>query len=564
MRRTFLLGVALFGGALETAGLVPAGGGVYGCARRRGEPDLVQAQAVLFVRRDVHHFQIDKAEYCTTFQEVVAVRCLLDKNRETIFSFVYLRPKTSRRCRGNFSQVRQLRVRYPKDRILVASDFNVHHPHWGYNEATPKGRHLEEEAEAADLVLANDLDCPTRHALHSNQRGSIPDLTWATAGFVTDWRCDSDLRGSGHYPIWITLNVTPERDMRAQPNHNRTQIDLKNTPNPDKHLLHLWEDRSKLHAEYLNNGLTHKDLVNVPNKTAQARKHVKLLSMRRWLNYCASFDERTVSRCCGTRFQPCPAAPRHGTLQGMRYPAYKAHKKSLRAKQQQLSSHNHRLNLYHHQTSTRPELPERNDGPESPFTMAELVAALRTSTSAAHPARQKKPGSLVAVDLKKAFDTVRHDAVLGALKEAYPGTKMLNIFKSFLTHRIFEIRSDNRTPQQFENNTGVSQGAILSPILFNVVMRELAQRLERGGQVRMTMYADDITISTEPLDQPTTERVREAIQWALDTTAENLEATGMKASLEKTQYLIFGGADTERNKIDLSLAGVRLQRPPEG
>lgn len=283
----------------ETRGTTPGVPGYFGFFSpsikrqgRRGEPDLVQAQAAVFVRRDVHHLQIDTAEYCTEFQEVVAVRCRLDKNREVIFASVYLRPETSRRSRGNFSWLRQLRVRYPKDRILVAGDFNAHHPHWGYKEATPRGRHLEEEAEAADLVLANDLDYPTRHALHSNQKDSIPDLTWATAGFVTDWRCDSDPRGSDHYPIWISLNV------RARARHARTtkvtdwtqfrlalettmeedepvvdrilgaakgattEIELtENTPNPDKHLLHLWEDRSKLHAEYLNNRRTHKDLV---------------------------------------------------------------------------------------------------------------------------------------------------------------------------------------------------------------------------------------------------------------------------------------------------------------
>ncbi|KAM7310838.1 hypothetical protein ISCGN_007746 [Ixodes scapularis] len=156
-----------------------------------------------------------------------------------------------------------------------------------------------------------------------------------------------------------------------------------------------------------------------------------------------------------------------------------------------------------------------------------MVEALRGNThpeagriANTHKRRQKKPGILVAVDLKKAFDTVRHDAALGALKKAYPGTRILNVVKSFIKHRAFEIRSGNRTPQQFENNTGVLQGAILSPILFNVVMRELAQRLERGGQVRLTMYVDDITIWTEPSDHPTTERAREAIQWALDTIAE--------------------------------------------
>lgn len=102
----------------------------------------MQAQTAVFVSRDVHHFQIDTAEYCTAFQEVVAVQCRLDKNKEAILASIYLRPETSRRSRGNFSWLRELHVRYPKDRILVAGDFNAHNPHWGYK--TSRGRHLKE------------------------------------------------------------------------------------------------------------------------------------------------------------------------------------------------------------------------------------------------------------------------------------------------------------------------------------------------------------------------------------------------------------------------------------
>ncbi|KAM7300628.1 hypothetical protein ISCGN_016236 [Ixodes scapularis] len=86
------------------------------------------------------------------------------------------------------------------------------------------------------------------------------------------------------------------------------------------------------------------------------------------------------------------------------------------------------------QTGFRPNLCTR----ESLFLLRRIANTRK--------GRQKKPGILVALDLKKAFDTVRHDAVLGALKEGYPGTRMLNVVKSFLKHRTFEIRSGNRTP----------------------------------------------------------------------------------------------------------------------
>ncbi|KAM7306485.1 hypothetical protein ISCGN_010188 [Ixodes scapularis] len=147
-----------------------------------------------------------------------------------------------------------------------------------------------------------------------------------------------------------------------------------------------------------------------------------------------------------------------------------------------------------HQTGFRPNLSTQDS-----------IYLLRRLLSTKRGRRRTVPSILVAVDLKKAFDSVTHEAVIRDLKEAYPGKRMLNIIKSFLCNRTFEVRSGRDEPKQFSSCVGVPQGAILSPLLFNVVMTGVARELELIHGVRFTLYADDITIWTEADDHEDTE-----------------------------------------------------------
>lgn len=65
------------------------------------QPDeVVEAQAAIFIRRDVPHVKLDTGKYCNRIQEVVAVRCELG-GRQTILVSAYLRPESSCYRKGN-------------------------------------------------------------------------------------------------------------------------------------------------------------------------------------------------------------------------------------------------------------------------------------------------------------------------------------------------------------------------------------------------------------------------------------------------------------------------------
>lgn len=104
---------------------------------------------------------------------------------------------------------------------------------------------------------------------------------------------------------------------------------------------------------------------------------------------------------------------------------------------------------------------------------------------------------VMAIDIKGAFDNVSHAAIMEGLNTTNCGKKVHDYVRSFLTDRtatvgLGDLRSDTfQTPCK-----GTPQGSVISPILFNIAMVNLAKKLSQVQGISHAMYADDITIWT--------------------------------------------------------------------
>ncbi|XP_077508259.1 putative nicotine oxidoreductase [Amblyomma americanum] len=101
---------------------------------------------------------------------------------------------------------------------------------------------------------------------------------------------------------------------------------------------------------------------------------------------------------------------------------------------------------------------------------------------------------IMALDVKGTCDNVGH-AVIDGLNNANFGKKIHDYTRAFLSNRtamvgIGELRGEKiNTP-----NKGTPQGSVISPVLFNIVMIELARRLGKIEDIGFAIYADDIKI----------------------------------------------------------------------
>ena len=96
---------------------------------------------------------------------------------------------------------------------------------------------------------------------------------------------------------------------------------------------------------------------------------------------------------------------------------------------------------------------------------------------------------VVDADIAAFFDTVDHDRLLDAVHEAVTDGSLLRLLRRILTAGVLEpgARELSPTPR------GTPQGSPLSPLLANLYLHELDERLTRAGW-GLVRYADDFVI----------------------------------------------------------------------
>lgn len=102
--------------------------------------------------------------------------------------------------------------------------------------------------------------------------------------------------------------------------------------------------------------------------------------------------------------------------------------------------------------------------------------------------RHRQSTGMVLLDLKCAFDSVWHDALIYKMSRAHFPTYLIKITQSFLKDRSFKVRVGTTSSTRHKIPAGVPQGAVLSPVLFNIFMSDLPQAVSHT----VAQYADDV------------------------------------------------------------------------
>ena len=99
----------------------------------------------------------------------------------------------------------------------------------------------------------------------------------------------------------------------------------------------------------------------------------------------------------------------------------------------------------------------------------------------------------VALDMSKAFDTINiHTLIRKLLQTNIPGT-IIKFIANYIKGRKAYTTYINHTSKQRQFKTGVRQGGVLSPTLFNIYTSDLPPP---SAPVQVMAYADDIAITS--------------------------------------------------------------------
>lgn len=94
---------------------------------------------------------------------------------------------------------------------------------------------------------------------------------------------------------------------------------------------------------------------------------------------------------------------------------------------------------------------------------------------------------VVDIDMERFFDTVNHDRLMARMRVVVKDKRVLRLVNAYLKAGVMV------NGVVVEMKEGTPQGGPLSPLLSNIVLTELDQKLEERGH-RFVRYADDCNI----------------------------------------------------------------------
>src|SRR4029434_1661311 len=130
-----------------------------------------------------------------------------------------------------------------------------------------------------------------------------------------------------------------------------------------------------------------------------------------------------------------------------------------------------------------------------------VTEALKTARAAA------QSSALVLLDLSAAFDTVNHRITLSILSSMGISGNAHSWFESYLSGRSFNVQWQGQLSVPHHLTTGVPQGLVLGPLLFDMYNTSL------GPIIRLHGFADDtqLFLSFPPEDTTVSARISDCL-----------------------------------------------------
>ena len=143
---------------------------------------------------------------------------------------------------------------------------------------------------------------------------------------------------------------------------------------------------------------------------------------------------------------------------------------------------------------------------------------------------------LLKLDFKDAFNTIRRDTMLEKVKEIIPD------YLPYVSSTYHDPTTLFCGDEIIPSNHGVQQGDPLGPMLFCLVVDQLAKSLESPLNL---WYLDDATLGGSP----------ESVLEDFVTVMEKADELGLELNASKCELLIFGGSEDTRRQAPIPHSG---------
>ena len=156
----------------------------------------------------------------------------------------------------------------------------------------------------------------------------------------------------------------------------------------------------------------------------------------------------------------------------------------------------------------------------------------------------------VLFDIEKAYDTTWKYGILSDLKELGFDGYLPIFISNFLKNRIFRVRVGDVVSDYHEQEMGVPQGSILSPLLFNIKINNIVKNIKPN--IAKSLFVDDFKICGKGKSLKSAER---QVQLCINAVEKWVNENGFKFSVSKTECIHFHNKRTKQPDPNLNLYG---------
>ena len=104
----------------------------------------------------------------------------------------------------------------------------------------------------------------------------------------------------------------------------------------------------------------------------------------------------------------------------------------------------------------------------------------------------------------------------------------------FLSHRLFQVRAGSTLSDTYEQEMGVPQGSILSPILFSLKINNIVKSVLKS--LEASLFVDDFALCIRAKFLPHAQRL---MQLCVNSVQDLVSKNGLKFSTSKTVCMRF-------------------------
>lgn len=162
------------------------------------------------------------------------------------------------------------------------------------------------------------------------------------------------------------------------------------------------------------------------------------------------------------------------------------------------------------------------------------------------------------LDLSRAFDTINYNILWEKLRKTEVPPKIVNILEYWYANQVNQVKWNNTLSETYRLTSGVRQGGLTSPVLFNLYINELIEELSStrvgcqvgGVRVNNLSYADDMVLLS-----PSVNGIRQLINICEKYATRH----HLTYNVKKTEVMIFKHKKGPDVILPISLCGTVLK-----